>query len=442
MKPVLTSREFQSHARPRRESTSSGGTASFLFRHPLLCLCLLLFVEDVLWLSWVYYGNADCDCPEMARFKQEHQLRQALHMQQRDGVSKAPTQKVEKDKHSPQLRRKMPKYKPNKEAYQDLLQHVADPSMLERLPDLPFNTAHTALVRKQILQKTHVQNYLYASKKSMPLGSVIPFFEGRNKSTYYMVPGVYNYLPEEVRWPERLYENCSVIGNGGILLNSSCGPEIDSTQYVFRNNLPPLTMEGFFKKDGRNTKINVDYYKDVGSKTNFVSSNPSGFKEFLFEFKNEKIITDFTDYLSQFESDEGTKVWTHMFHYDSKAKLVLRTIIILRAMGAKIDMVSSHPTFLRAVNDFWQGNGLTSARASSGLVFTTIALSMCKETHLYGYWPFPVDYDGQEVPYHYYLYDYQHTQNNTFHKLPEEFKLLQKLHKKGVIKMHIGKCKQ
>ncbi|KAI8505011.1 Glycosyltransferase 29 (sialyltransferase) [Branchiostoma belcheri] len=153
------------------------------------------------------------------------------------------------------------------------------------------------------------------------------------------------------------------------------------------------------------------------------------------------MITDFIEYLKQYDTSEGTKLWTHMFHYDSKAKLVLRAIMIVRAMGAKSQIVSSHPVFLRAVNDFWKENGLTSERASSGLVFTTIALAMCKQTHLYGYWPFPVDYDGQEVPYHYYLYDYQHTQNNTFHKLPEEFRLLQKLHKKGVIKMHIGRCK-
>eukprot|EP00058_Branchiostoma_floridae_P020331 XP_002605821.1 hypothetical protein BRAFLDRAFT_84306 [Branchiostoma floridae] len=334
MKPPLTRRSFQSHARVRKES-SSGGTASFMYRHPLLCLCLVLFIEDVLWLSWLYTSNSDCDCPGMAGFEQERQLQRSLHMKERDDT------------------------------------------------------------RKEIWEKTRVQDYLYASKKSMPLGSVIPFFEGRNKSTYYMVPDVYNYLPEEVHWPKSMYENCSVIGNGGILLNSSCGPEIDSTQYVFS----------------------------------------------MYDFKKERIITDFVEYLSQYE-DKGAKVWSHMFHYDSKAKLVLRAIVIIRAMGAKTEMVSSHPVFLQAVNDFWKMNGLTSTRISSGLVFTTIALAMCKETHLYGYWPFPVDYEGQEVPYHYYLYDYQHTQNNTFHKLPEEFKMLQTLHKKGVIKLHIGKCKQ
>ncbi|XP_035691909.1 CMP-N-acetylneuraminate-poly-alpha-2,8-sialyltransferase-like [Branchiostoma floridae] len=444
MKPPLTRRSFQSHARVGKES-SSGGAASFMYRHPLLCLCLVLFIEDVLWLSWLYTSNSDCDCPGMAGFKQERQLQRSLHMKERDDTSKvlhATPKAKKKDQTLPEQRRKMPVYKPNKEAYQDLLQQVEDPSLLERLPDLPFNAARSALFRKEIWEKTRVQDYLYASKKSMPLGSVIPFFEGRNKSTYYMVPDVYNYLPEEVHWPKSMYENCSVIGNGGILLNSSCGPEIDSTQYVFRNNLPPLTLEFFGRgEDMDGTMAKVDYYKDVGRKANFISVNPSGFNEFMYDFKKERIITDFVEYLSQYE-DKGAKVWSHMFHYDSKAKLVLRAIVIIRAMGAKTEMVSSHPVFLQAVNDFWKMNGLTSTRISSGLVFTTIALAMCKETHLYGYWPFPVDYEGQEVPYHYYLYDYQHTQNNTFHKLPEEFKMLQTLHKKGVIKLHIGKCKQ
>ena len=52
-----------------------------------------------------------------------------------------------KDKNLPEQRRKMPVYKPNKEAYQDLLQQVEDPSLLERLPDLPFNAARSALFR-------------------------------------------------------------------------------------------------------------------------------------------------------------------------------------------------------------------------------------------------------------------------------------------------------
>ncbi|XP_078679815.1 CMP-N-acetylneuraminate-poly-alpha-2,8-sialyltransferase-like [Branchiostoma floridae x Branchiostoma belcheri] len=442
--PLTTSTSFQSHARAqRKDSGSGGGRATFVYRHPLLCLCLLLLVEDVLWLGWLYYSESQCDCPEMAEVK--HELQPHMQQQPHEVVSKElpQIQKVKKDvKKLAPLRRKMPKYKPNKKAYQDLLQQVADPSLLEKLPDLDFNMARIELIRKQIWQRTQIQDYLYASKKTMPLGSVIPFFEGRNKSTYYMIPDVYNFLPEEVLWPDTLYENCSVVGNGGILLNSSCGPDIDSSQYVLRNNVPPLTMELFSKASGNNIKASVDYYEDVGTKANFISMNPSGLKEFLFDFKKEKMITDFIEYLKQYDTSEGTKLWTHMFHYDSKAKLVLRAIMIVRAMGAKSQIVSSHPVFLRAVNDFWKENGLTSERASSGLVFTTIALAMCKQTHLYGYWPFPVDYDGQEVPYHYYLYDYQHTQNNTFHKLPEEFRLLQKLHKKGVIKMHIGRCKQ
>ncbi|KAI8505012.1 Glycosyltransferase 29 (sialyltransferase) [Branchiostoma belcheri] len=254
--PLTTSTSFQSHARAQRKDSGSGGggRATFVYRHPLLCLCLLLLVEDVLWLGWLYYSESQCDCPEMAEVK-------------KDVKKLAP------------LRRKMPKYKPNKKAYQDLLQQVADPSLLEKLPDLDFNMARIELIRKQIWQRTQIQDYLYASKKTMPLGSVIPFFEGRNKSTYYMIPDVYNFLPEEVLWPDTLYENCSVVGNGGILLNSSCGPDIDSSQYVLRNNVPPLTMELFSKASGNNIKASVDYYEDVGTKANFISMNPSGLKE-------------------------------------------------------------------------------------------------------------------------------------------------------------------
>ena len=50
---------------------------------------------------------------------------------------------------------------------------------------------------------------------------------------------------------------CAVIGNGGILLHSGCGHEIDAHDFIIRNNLAEVK----------------GYVADVGSKTNIMTVN-------------------------------------------------------------------------------------------------------------------------------------------------------------------------
>ncbi|KAA0706470.1 Alpha-2,8-sialyltransferase 8E [Triplophysa tibetana] len=68
---------------------------------------------------------------------------------------------------------------------------------------------------------------------------------------------LHNMFPEDLPWTSGSLGHCAVVGSGGILQNSSCGPEIDSADFVIRFNLAPINES------------------DVGVKTNLVTINPS-----------------------------------------------------------------------------------------------------------------------------------------------------------------------
>ena len=68
-----------------------------------------------------------------------------------------------------------------------------------------------------------------------------------------------------------------------------------------------------------------------------------------------------------------------------------------------------------------------------------MAIALCKETNLYGFWPFDTDLDGNELPYHY--YDSLKLAGTTVaHDFPIEFKFLLQLHENGLINLNINTC--
>ncbi|KAI8500957.1 Alpha-N-acetylneuraminide alpha-2,8-sialyltransferase [Branchiostoma belcheri] len=291
--------------------------------------------------------------------------------------------------------------------------------------------------RKMVLNKTRVVTHLYTCQKNVPVHSHLRFFQ--SNLTVKIMRGTYKYFPRNVQFPVKPYQTCSVVGNGGVLTGSGCGNEIDSADHVFRLNLPPI--QGSFTQD-------------VGNKTNFVTLNPSVLQDGYGLLLEKENISAFMQAVDTYPAN--TVIYTHPFDQKRYRKPVYRAHQAMRNSGQV--MRWSHPEFLRAADSFWKkAFHLTEARITSGLLVTTIALSMCTETNLYGFWPYRTASDGRVLAYHYFdrpissrqklIFDeeqmfIQGVLKNRRHNMGDEFSVLRYLHKKGVLRLHVEKCEE
>ncbi|CAH1272591.1 ST8SIA6 [Branchiostoma lanceolatum] len=326
--------------------------------------------------------------------------------------------------------------------------HGHDPEEFPRKAFPGFNVEEIDDFRYQIIATSGALKKMYVAKSNIPDRSVrltMGGKRGKEAPKADIPPAIYNSLPlshtesgslQGIFEHKAKYQSCSVVGNAGSLIDSGCGRQIDSSDYVIRCNFPPVGGE---------------YAKDVGKKTDFLSVNPSLFQTIYKNFKNdtykEMFISDMREY--------GLSIlYTHPYRLAKHVKTCYRAHEILLEAGIADISKFSHPQFLNGVTEFWKGLELKEARPSTGsLLLTAIAMTKCKEVTLYGFWPFPTYY-GQERPFHYFdrpvIWNMQFddkslerdllTNMNPFHDLTEEFVLLNKLHEKGVLKLQIGTC--
>ena len=66
-----------------------------------------------------------------------------------------------------------------------------------------------------------------------------------------------------------------------------------------------------------------------------------------------------------------------------------------------------------------------------------MAVALCDDVHLYGFWPFLQDLHGNNVTYHYYD---DEKLTGAVHDFPLEFGMLLELHRNGVIHLHVHPC--
>ncbi|KAM9391576.1 alpha-2,8-sialyltransferase 8E-like [Pholidichthys leucotaenia] len=210
----------------------------------------------------------------------------------------------------------------------------------------------------------------------------------------------------------KTWDTCSVVGNGGILANSRCGERIDSAELVFRCNLAPLSK---------------GYEKDVGRKTYLVTMNPSILSHkygFLMEHRRPFV--------------EKLHSYGNVYLLLPAIPISMQVLYTLEDFEMPTQVVFFNPTYLQKVNTFWRSHGLKARRVSTGLIMVTIALEVCSNVHIYGFWPFDNHpYSLRTLTHHY----YDHVLPKPFHAMPVEFDLLLRLHSQGVLRLHLGECK-
>ncbi|XP_056370809.1 CMP-N-acetylneuraminate-poly-alpha-2,8-sialyltransferase isoform X2 [Oenanthe melanoleuca] len=133
-----------------------------------------------------------------------------------------------------------------------------------------INSSLVMEIRKNILQFLDAERDVSVVKSNFKPGDVIHYVLDRRR-TLNVSQDLHSLLPEVSPMKNRRFKTCAVVGNSGILLKSGCGTEIDSHDFVIRCNLAPV----------------VEFAADVGTKSDFITMNPSVVQRAFGGFRNE-----------------------------------------------------------------------------------------------------------------------------------------------------------
>ncbi|XP_018517906.1 alpha-2,8-sialyltransferase 8E isoform X3 [Lates calcarifer] len=278
------------------------------------------------------------------------------------------------------------------------------------------NKEETSNFKMSLSRCCNAPSFLFTTKRNTPAGTKLRY-EVDTSGILPITTEVFKMFPDDMPYSKSQYKKCAVIGNGGIIKNSKCGKEIDSADFVFRCNIPP---------------INEKYSADVGTKTDLVTINPSIITE-RFQ-KLEKWRRPFYEVLQNYEN---SSVVLPAFYNTRNTDVSFRVKYMLDDFDSQRGVFFFHPQYLLNVQRFWAVQGVRAKRLSSGLMLVTAALEMCEEVHLYGFWAFPMNPSGIFITHHY--YDNVKPRPG-FHAMPHEIFNFIHMHTRGIINVHTGQC--
>ncbi|KAM9312789.1 alpha-2,8-sialyltransferase 8B [Gastrophryne carolinensis] len=294
-------------------------------------------------------------------------------------------------------------------------------SNMRPIPKWRHNQTLSMNIRKQILHFLDAERDISVLKGTLKPGDIIHYIFDRD-STMNISKNLYELLPRTSPLKNKHFKTCSIVGNSGILLNSGCGKEIDSHDFVIRCNLAPIK----------------EYAKDVGTKTDLVTMNPSVVQRAFEDLVND---TWKERFLQRLQSLNESILWIPAFMAKGGEERVewVNDLIIKN----HINVHTAYPSLrlLHAVRGYWLTNKVHIKRPTTGILMYTLATRFCNRIYLYGFWPFSRDLYQNPVKYHYYdSLKYGYTSQAGPHAMPLEFKALKNLHLQGALKLTVGKC--
>ncbi|XP_059563207.1 alpha-2,8-sialyltransferase 8E isoform X2 [Myotis daubentonii] len=292
---------------------------------------------------------------------------------------------------------------------------------------LEYNSTRCLELRNEILEVKvlsmstlsrccNAPSFLFTTQKNTPLGTKLKY-EVDTSGIYHINQEIFRMFPKDMPYYRSQFKKCAVVGNGGILKNSRCGREINSADFVFRCNLPPISEK---------------YTMDVGVKTDVVTVNPSIITERFH--KLEKWRRPFYRVLQGYEN---ASVLLPAFYNTRNTDVSIRVKYVLDDFQAPQAVYYFHPQYLVNVSRYWLSLGVRAKRISTGLILVTAALELCEEVHLFGFWAFPMNPAGLYITHHY--YDNVKPRPG-FHAMPSEIFNFLHLHSRGILRVHTGTC--
>ncbi|XP_066265902.1 alpha-2,8-sialyltransferase 8B-like [Branchiostoma lanceolatum] len=293
------------------------------------------------------------------------------------------------------------------------------------------------------------------------------------------------------RTPVRHYRACAIVGNGGILLNSSCGNEIDCHHYVIRINMAPvrnyvkvniislyvlhsrdhdvsvvhharrlklgflgklelfvLTISDvilvFWRKDGCELLDHADGYirnmgsKDVGTKTNMTIVNWTLTRILLEKLSDKNKRNEVLKSLSSVNHGviSYIKIMTGREDCDISIDITIDIYIDRQLNRYNVMCVYS----FSSLSSMLRTTLVPKLRVpTSGLIAYILGTTFCDVITLYGFYPFTTDMRNRTLFYHY--YDHIPVNHKTKHNFNIEYDFLTSLHKNGAIRLVSDICK-